>query len=137
MHEWALAESVIIAALDEAKKENLKNIDEIVISIGELQQIEEDIFKFAINEVIKSQTPELKNTKITIDIEHSTLKCLSCNNTWTFADVNKNLNEDQSEAVHFIPETMFVHTRCPQCKSPDFEITKGRGVTITSIKGKR
>jgi hydrogenase nickel incorporation protein HypA/HybF len=51
--------------------------------------------------------------------------------------MKKKLNEDESEAIHFLPEVAFVHTRCPKCKSPDFEITKGRGVTITSIKGEK
>jgi hydrogenase nickel incorporation protein HypA/HybF len=137
MHEWALAESVIVAALDEAKKEHLKQITEIIITIGELQQIEEDIFTFAIDEVIKSQTPELKNTKITIRMEPSTLTCNKCQYTWKFRDVSNKLNEAEAESVHFIPEVMFVHMRCPNCNSPDFEITKGRGVTIQSIKGKR
>ena len=44
MHEWALAESIIVAALDAARKEKLKIISEINIQIGELQQIEQDIF---------------------------------------------------------------------------------------------
>ena len=49
----------------------------------------------------------------------------------------KKLNEDESEAIHFIPEVFLVHTRCPKCGSPDFEITTGRGVSIASIKGER
>ena len=44
MHEWALAESILTAAVEEGKKKHLKKISEIRISIGELQQIEEEIF---------------------------------------------------------------------------------------------
>ena len=51
--------------------------------------------------------------------------------------MKKKLNEDESEAIHFIPEVAFVHTRCPKCGSPDFEIQKGRGVSITQIKGEK
>ncbi len=137
MHEWALAESVMVAALEAAQKEKLEKIEEIVISIGELQQIEQDIFEFAIQEVIKSQTPELQDTKILINIEKTSLKCKSCGNTWDFDSMKKKLTADESEAIHFVPEVAFVHTRCPSCGSPDFTITKGRGVAITSIKGKR
>ena len=54
MHEWALAESIVLTALDAAKKEKMKKITEIDIQIGELQQIEQDIFEFAIEEIIKT-----------------------------------------------------------------------------------
>jgi hydrogenase nickel incorporation protein HypA/HybF len=137
MHEWALAESILTAALEAVEKEKLKSITEIRISIGELQQIEQDIFEFSLNEIIKTQDEKLKDVKIKIETEKSTLKCKSCENTWKFSDMKKKLNEDESEAIHFIPEVAFVHTRCPKCGSPDFEITTGRGVSITSIKGEK
>ena len=137
MHEWALAESVMAAALEAAQKEKLKTIDEIDIAVGELQQIEQDIFEFAIQEIIKTQTPELKQTKISITIEKSTLTCKNCGHSWRFDHIKKQLSKDESEAIHFIPEVAFVHTRCPHCKSPDFEITSGRGVSIRSITGKK
>ena len=137
MHEWALAESILTAAIEEAKKEKLKRITEIKLSIGELQQIEQDIFKFALDEIIKHQGGELKDVKIKIETEKTILKCKSCENTWSFSDMKKKLSEDESEAIHFLPEVSFVHSRCPKCKSPDFEIKEGRGVSITSIKGER
>jgi len=136
MHEWALAESVLTAAIEAAEKEKLKKITEIKIAIGELQQIEEDIFKFALDEITKNEE-KLKNVKITIKTEKSTLKCKNCENIWNFSDMKKKLNKDESEAIHFIPEVAFVHTRCPKCKSPDFEIITGRGVSINQIKGKK
>jgi len=137
MHEWALAESILAAAVETADKEKLKRITEINISLGELQQIEQDIFEFALDGIIEEQGGKLKDVKIKIKIEDSYLKCKSCGNTWTFKDMKKKLNEDESEAIHFLPEVAFVHARCPKCKSPDFEIIKGRGVSITSIKGEK
>ena len=137
MHEWALAESIIITAVKTAEKKKLKKISEIKISIGELQQIEQDILGFALGEIIKSQDGKLKNVKTIIETEESILKCKNCENKWKFADMKKKLSDDESESIHFIPEVTFVHTRCPKCGSPDFEITSGRGVSITSIKGKR
>jgi hydrogenase nickel incorporation protein HypA/HybF len=135
MHEWALAEAILSAAVEEAEKQKIKKITKIKIGIGQLQQIEQDIFKFALDEIVKSQNDFLKNVKISIKIEKSTLKCNSCNHIWTFEDMVKKLNEDDAEAIHFIPEVAFVHTRCPKCKSPDFEINSGRGVSIISIEG--
>ncbi len=137
MHEWALAESILSTALDVAEKENFDTITEINILLGELQQIEQDIFEFALKEIIHSQDAKLKNVKINIKTEKSTLKCNNCEYTWSFSDVKNKLNEEESEAIHFIPEVAFVHTRCPNCGSPDFKIAKGRGVSITSIKGEK
>jgi hydrogenase nickel incorporation protein HypA/HybF len=137
MHEWALAESVLAAALDAAQKEKLKKITEIKIAVGELQQIEHDIFDFALSQIIKEQDKKLKDVKIKITTVKSTLKCKNCENTWSFEDMKKSLNKDESESIHFIPEVAFVHARCPKCGSPDFEIITGRGVSITSIKGEK
>jgi hydrogenase nickel incorporation protein HypA/HybF len=136
MHEWALAESILVTVLEESKKQKLKIIKEIKVAIGELQQIENDIFVFALNE-IKKQEEKLKNVEILIETEKSVLKCKNCNNVWDFTNLKENLNKDESEAIHFIPEITFVHTRCPKCGSPDFEIKTGRGVSITSIKGEK
>jgi len=137
MHEWALAESILVAAVEAADKEKLKKITEINIAIGELQQIEKDIFKFALDEIVKEQGEKLKDVKINIKDEKSTLKCRNCEHNWNFSDMKKKLNEDESESIHFVPEVAFVHTRCPKCGSPDFEITSGRGVSITSLKGEK
>ena len=137
MHEWALAESIITTVLEASKKEKLKEITKVNILLGELQQIEQDIFEYALNEIIKTQHKKLKNTEFVISTEKSTLTCTSCKHTWKFSDMKKRLNDEQAEAIHFIPEVAFVHTRCPKCGSPDFEITKGRGVSISSIQGKK
>jgi len=135
MHEWALAESILTAVVEASDKEKLKKITEINIGIGELQQIELDIFEFALEEIIKDQGGKLKNVKIRIKSEKSNLVCNNCQHEWSFSDMKKKLNEDESEAIHFIPEVAFVHSRCPKCGSPDFEIKDGRGVSILSIKG--
>jgi hydrogenase nickel incorporation protein HypA/HybF len=135
MHEWALAESILTAAIEAAEKEDLKKITEIRISMGELQQIEKDIFEFALNEIIKSHKGKIKDVKTIIETKKSEMKCNNCGYKWKFSDLKKKINDNESEAIHFIPEVTFVHTRCPECSSPDFEIISGRGVTITSIKG--
>jgi hydrogenase nickel incorporation protein HypA/HybF len=137
MHEWALAESIVMTAVEAAQKEKLKSITEVIVHIGELQQIEKEIFLFALGEIAKSQKPKIKNNAFQLKTEKSTLTCKTCGHTWKYSDVKKKLKETESESIHFIPEVVFVHTRCPHCGSPDFEITKGRGVVLSSIKGVR
>jgi len=137
MHEWALAESIIDTSLNAAEKEGLKKLTEINVGIGELQQINKEIFQYAIDEILKSRKKDADQIKIHITILKSTLQCKRCEHQWKFSDMKHKLTEDESESIHFIPEVAFVHTRCPNCGSFDFEIKSGRGITITSIKGEK
>jgi hydrogenase nickel incorporation protein HypA/HybF len=137
MHEWALAESIVLTAVEAAQKEKLTKITEITVRIGELQQIEKEIFLFALNELATAQPIKIKNNAFQLKTEKSTLQCKTCGQHWKFSDMKKKLKSTESESIHFIPEVVFVHTRCPHCGSPDFEITKGRGVVLSSIKGVR
>ena len=130
MHEWALAESVISAASQIADKEGLREVTEVNIRLGELQQVELDIFTFALSQL---RTTKLKDTKFNIKKTEAKLKCRACGHHWKLAKTN--LDEETSEAIHFVPEIAHVYIKCPNCGSPDFEIIQGRGIWIESIKG--
>jgi len=132
MHEWALAEAVITAAQQIAEKEKLREIREVNIKIGELQDVEQDILRFAL---LQLKPANFKNTKFHIAKAKTTLKCRVCENTWLFSK-NK-LDEDIAEAIHFVPEVAHSYIKCPKCGSPDFEISEGRGVWLENIKGVR
>jgi hydrogenase nickel incorporation protein HypA/HybF len=132
MHEWALAEAVITAAQQIAEKEKLREIREVTIKIGELQQVEREILRFALSQ-LKPAT--FKNARFHITKAKTTLKCRACGNTWLFSK-NK-LDEDTAEAIHFVPEVAHAYIKCPKCGSPDFEISEGRGIWIENIKGVR
>ncbi|MCK4351868.1 hydrogenase nickel incorporation protein HypA [candidate division WOR-3 bacterium] len=135
MHEWALAEGIISTAIKVAKKENLKKIAKIKVTLGELQQIDTEIFNFALKELTKPQSPLLNKTKIELKPEKAVLGCRVCGHKWAFSEEIEKLSEKDSESIHFIPDIAHTYLRCPKCKSPDFEIIKGRGVWIDSIEG--
>ena len=130
MHEWALAEAVISTASQLAEKEGLKEITEVKIKVGELQQLELDIFEFALSQL---KTDKFKNTKFNIETVRAKLKCRVCGHQWLFR--KDELNEDVREAIHFVPEIAHAYIKCPKCGSPDFEVVQGRGVWLESIKG--
>ena len=132
MHEWALAEAVITAAQQIAEKEKLKEIKEVTIKVGELQQVERDILQFALSQL---KPANFKNVEFRILKAKTKLKCRVCGNTWLFR--KQKLDEDTAEAIHFVPEVAHAYIKCPKCGSPDFEITKGRGVWLENIKGVR
>ncbi len=135
MHEWALAESVIKSSIAAAENEKIKKITEINVLLGELQQIADDIFKFALDELVETYKDKFQDVTINIETEKTLLQCKQCDHSWAFQEMKDKLSADEAESIHFIPEVAFVHTRCPQCGSPDFKILKGRGVSVSSLKG--
>ncbi len=130
MHEWALAEAVISTTLKIAEEKELKEVIELKIKIGELQQIDQEIFEFALSQL---RSPMLKNAKFSLETVKAELKCRVCNHKWKFS--TKNMDHDVSEFIHFVPEIAHTYLKCPKCGSPDFEILTGRGVWLDSIKG--
>ena len=130
MHEWALAEAIISSVSEIAGKEGLVEVREVKIKVGELQQVELDVLKFALSEL---KTGIVKNAEFVIETLEAKLKCRVCGQEWGFSK-NK-LDAESMEAIHFVPETVYAYIKCPRCGSPDFEILEGRGVWLESIKG--
>jgi hydrogenase nickel incorporation protein HypA/HybF len=132
MHEWALAEAVIKAASEIAEKEKLVEVTEVNVKIGELQQVEQKILQFALQQL---KPANFKNTEFKITKAKTQLKCRNCGNTWQLK--KQQLDPTTREAIHFVPEVAHTYIKCPHCGSPDFEITQGRGIWLQNIKGTR
>jgi hydrogenase nickel incorporation protein HypA/HybF len=132
MHEWALAEAVMTAAAEIAEKEQLKHVTEVKVRIGELQQIDQSIFEFALSQL---KPDKFKNAKFTTEKEDAKLKCRACGTQWIF--IKEKVDETTAEAIHFVPEIAHTYIKCPKCGSPDFEILEGRGVWLETIKGEK
>lgn len=132
MHEWALAQSVIDATLKVAGERNIQNVRKVVLSIGELQDIDPEIFKKAIDDI--KGTTGLKNTVFECKVEPAVLKCNNCGYEWNYRESVQKLSEEERENIHFIPETVHIYVKCPACGSSDFEMKNGRGVFIERIE---
>jgi len=137
VHEWALAESVISTAGSQAQKAGLSNITAVKISLGELQQIEKDIFLFALRQLAAGMKKPFSDTQFDIQSQRAVLRCRVCGHQWCFQSDGADLTEEAKESVHFLPEVSHSFLRCPGCNSPDFEIVGGRGVWIESIEGEK
>ena len=134
MHEWALAESVIKTVVEHAGTEKLKKLKEAVVVFGELQAIDKEIFAFALDE-LRKQFPAANSCKFKIVTEPAAFRCKACAHEFPLKGLKK--TKDEAEFIHFVPEMAHTFLKCPKCKSPDFEIAKGRGVSISYIKGDR
>ena len=137
MHEWALAEGVVETALEAASEDGCSRITGIKIKMGQLQQIDTEIFEFALREIIRPRGPIIDAARIEIEDEEAVLKCRNCGQEWLFDDALQKLSEGEKESIHFVPEIAHVYIACPACQSPDFEFVKGRGVWLDSIEGER
>ena len=130
MHEWALAEAILTSANQVAQQENLSEVTEVTIRVGELQQVEPPILRFALSQL---KTDLFKHAKFHILKAKSKLKCRVCGTSWEY-NVKK-IGKEAAEAIHFVPEVAHTYIKCPKCGSPDFEIVSGRGVWLENIKG--
>ena len=135
MHELALADSVLKAALSAADDAGMDRIDRIVVKIGELQQIETELFEFSLTTVLPAMDARLAGVKFDLSEELVRFECRSCGTDYSREEAGIDSDGDQDEAIHFIPELSHAFARCPSCGSPDFEIRAGRGITLERIEG--
>jgi hydrogenase nickel incorporation protein HypA/HybF len=134
MHELALADAVMKAAVKAADDAGIGRIDKLVVKVGELQQIEKDLFEFSLASVLASQDSRLADALFDVSLEPVLFGCNACGREYGKADVDLG-GVDESEAIHLIPELSHAFARCPSCGSPDFEILAGRGITLERLEG--
>jgi hydrogenase nickel incorporation protein HypA/HybF len=131
MHEWALAESVLETVKNELENHPGADLIAVRILFGELQDIDEEIFRGGI-ETLLADYPYSMDV-FQIEMEEARFRCKRCEAEWILADCG-DLSDDDKESIHFLPEASHVYIRCTSCKSPDFEVIQGRGVSIKAIE---
>jgi hydrogenase nickel incorporation protein HypA/HybF len=130
MHEWALAEAVISSLNEIADREGLREVREVHLRIGELQQVDGEILLFALSQM---KSGKLANAKFILKTSRARFKCRVCGHKWFLREVKA--PDEVRESIHFIPEAAYAYLRCPKCNSPDFEVSSGRGLWIASVRG--
>ncbi|MFC1680022.1 hydrogenase nickel incorporation protein HypA [Elusimicrobiota bacterium] len=135
MHEFALAESVIVSAEKVAEEHDLSKIGEINIRVGELQQMGMEAFELGLETAMKARGPLAREARVSISVEKAAFECRACGGSWDFDHIRRTLGDEEAELVHLLPEAAHAHVRCPECKSSDFEVSKGRGLWLDSVAG--
>ena len=134
MHELALADAVVTAALRAADDAGMDRISRVVVKVGELQQIEKDLFEFSLTNVLPAKDSRLEGVEFDVAEEAVRFDCRACGTGYGRDDVSLD-GDEQGEAIHFIPELSHAFARCPACGSPDFDISAGRGITLERVEG--
>jgi len=133
MHEWALAEAVLLAARDAALKLGKAVIKRLTLTVGELQGVDIEAFSFSLIEMsdLLARESKVLVKRVEILVERTAVKCNKCSYIW---NPMQSLGDEEREAIHFVPEALTAFIKCPQCDSQDIEIVRGRGVVINDIE---
>ena len=127
--------AAVIKALAIRIPTSAAKIRRIEVCIGELQRIRTDTFEFALREIMPAKEPRLADTVLELKVEPAQFRCRPCSHLFTLSDTVGPQGQDETEAIHFIPELAHAFLECPECESPDFELLQGRGVSIAAIEG--
>lgn len=135
MHEWALAEAIVSSVLKAARDAGASRVRAVEIAVGELQGLDEEAIRFALRELSKNTL--LQDAVWNFYRVEAGFRCRVCGAEWGLAGAGGGLGPDEAEAVHFLPEVIHAFMRCPSCGSPDFEITRGRGIWVERVEATR
>jgi hydrogenase nickel incorporation protein HypA/HybF len=130
MHEWALAESVVETVKHHLEGRDSPILRSVTLLFGELQNIDRDIFEEGLKNLLIGEA--FSSEVFHVEQERAVFRCNRCESQWGLED-RSDLQEDEKEAIHFVPEAAHAYMRCPGCSSPDFRVEKGRGVLVKSI----
>ena len=137
MHEWALAEGVVLTARELAEREGMRRVTRLVVRVGELQRISPEFFRKAIDAVLPADDERLAGVELELELEPTSFTCRGCSKSFTLAEVADDLDDQGQEAVHFVPELAHGYLRCPSCEHHDFDVGSGRGIWIDRLEGER
>ena len=134
MHEWALAEAVLEEIKKYTKPQVSQKIVKAVLMFGELQAVDPDVFSEGLKYLLPDAEidAEIEFEAFMMETDPAALTCRNCGREWLLEET-AGLSDDTRESIHFLPETVHSYVSCTECGSADFEISRGRGVTIKSI----
>lgn len=112
MHELGIVIKVIDQIEDICKKQNIKEVDSLLLEIGEVSTVVPELFQDCF-EYSKKKSEHLKNCKLELVILNAISYCNSCKKSF---DTVKN------------------GKICPYCKSEDTYLVTGNEITIKNIK---
>lgn len=132
MHEWSLAQAIVEYSTNLMKERRISRASEIVIKVGEIQNIDMEILNSALKGMLKG-TP-FEGVNFVYKVDEAILKCNKCGKEFSYRETLDALDEEEREAIHFIPEIIHIFVSCPRCGSKDFSIKKGRGIFVEEIR---
>lgn len=113
MHEYSVVASLIDLCEENAKKHNAKEVQKVVVAIGERSGMDKSLFISAF-ETFREESIFCKNSILEILDEKVELKCKDC-------------------GVVFYPKEL-LYGECIKCGSSRLEIIKGKEMHLMSLE---
>ena len=120
MHEFSMTNQIVDCVLEEAKKHNAKQVNEVHLTIGKLTFLGLEQVKFAYKILVKDTI--LENSKLRIEEKDGVVNCNNCGYTG-------DLKYEDNPLYHVPSPTL----KCPKCRGV-VTIVGGKECTINSIK---
>ena len=121
MHEFSIMSQLVKTVLDEADKNNLKNISKVTLEVGELSFLGEEALRFCYSTLINDNI--LSGSELIIHKIRPEIECDKCGYTGELEYLEK-------DEFHFrLPQF-----NCPKCGGV-VKIIKGKGCIIKEITG--
>jgi Zn finger protein HypA/HybF involved in hydrogenase expression len=130
VHELSLVNG-ILQAVEETAKETGGSVRSFRVGVGELAQFDLRLVRQLLEDSRRG-TP-LQDADVTIEVEQSKVRCMSCRREWNFRQLSGHMSEEEKEMVHFLPELLNSFARCPSCSRSFFEIEQGRSVRLIEV----
>ena len=130
MHEYSLAEAILSAVLDLAKKNAAEEVLEVVVEVGELRLVNVDILKFAFGALSKGTPAE--NAELVVKTSPAVLKCKACGHKWRISP--EDVPEAQRLALHLYGDLFVNALQCERCGSINYEVLQGREIRLVRVK---
>ncbi len=124
MHEFALAQAVV-AEVEKIVEKGYR-VEKLRIYLGELQSVDREVFEQYVSMMLREVQ---ENVDVEYVDEEAEFSCRVCGYKWSLSELE--LDEDEREAIHFLPEAVYSYVKCPRCSSRDYAIERGRGVRIS------
>lgn len=134
MHEYALADAILTAARDVARREGLRRVRVIEATLGELQDLRPELMDEALRRLLPEAGAELQGAELRLVVEPARLRCRGCAREFGLAEAGAP-DAEQREAIHLLPELAHAFLACPGCGSGDFELRAGRGAGLAAVEG--
>jgi len=120
MHEFSMTTQIVNYVLEEAKKHNAKQVNEVHLIIGKLTFLGLEQVKFAYEMLVKNTIME--GSKLHIEEKDGVVKCNNCG-------YEGDLKYEDDPMYHIPSPTL----NCPKCGDV-VNIVGGKECTIKSIK---
>ncbi|GBC72115.1 hydrogenase nickel incorporation protein HypA [Candidatus Calditenuaceae archaeon HR02] len=130
MHEYTIAVGVV-DSLKNFSKSSGRRVKSFRVFVGELSMLNLEVLRGALEKLIKHS--DAADAVFSVEVERARVICGSCGYVMSFGEVVEDLDDQEKEVIHFLPELIASYGACRICGSKDLRIESGRGVSIRDV----